>query len=35
VPTPNLEIVAACAGLLNQRIVSDRVAFAPAAVGKP
>ena len=34
VPTPNLEIVAACAGLLNQRIVTDRVAFAPAAVGK-
>ena len=34
VPTPNLEIVAACAGLLNQRIVDDGVAFAPAAVRK-
>ena len=34
VPTPNLEIVSACAGLLNQRIVGDGVAFAPAAVGK-
>ena len=34
VPTPNLEIVAACAGLLNQRIVADRVAFAPAATGR-
>ena len=33
-PTPNLEIVSACAGLLNQRIVGDCVAFAPAAVGK-
>jgi len=32
VPTPNLEIVAACAGLLDQRIVNDGVAFAPAAV---
>jgi 2-dehydropantoate 2-reductase len=34
VPTPNLEIAAACAGLLNQRIVSDGVAFAPAVVKK-
>jgi 2-dehydropantoate 2-reductase len=34
VPTPNLEIVAACAGLLNQRIVNDGVAFAPAALRK-
>lgn len=34
VPTPNLEIVAGCAGLLNQRITADGVAFAPAAVNK-
>jgi len=34
VPTPNLEIVAACAGLLNEQIVSDGVAFAPAPVRK-
>jgi 2-dehydropantoate 2-reductase len=34
VPTPNLEIVSACAGLLNERIVKDAVAFAPAPVGK-
>lgn len=34
VATPNLEIVAACAGLLNQRIVADRVAFAPATTGR-
>jgi len=34
VPTPNLEIVAACAGLLNQRITDDGVAFAPAVVKK-
>jgi len=34
VPTPNLEIAAACAGLLNQRIVNDGVAFAPTAVRK-
>ena len=33
-PTPNLEIVSACAGLLNQRIVGDGVAFAPAPVRK-
>jgi 2-dehydropantoate 2-reductase len=32
VPTPNLEIAAACAGLLNQRIVDDGVAFAPVVV---
>jgi 2-dehydropantoate 2-reductase len=32
VPTLNLEIVAACAGLLNQRIVNDGVAFPPAVV---
>ena len=31
-PTPNLEIVAACAGLLNQRITMDGVGFPPAAV---
>ncbi|MGH8634061.1 MAG: ketopantoate reductase family protein [Burkholderiales bacterium] len=34
VATPYLEIASACAGLLNQRIVQDGVAFAPAAVGK-
>jgi len=34
VPTPNLEIVSACAGLLNQRITDDGVAFAPAAAKK-
>ena len=34
VPTPNLEIVSACAGLLNQRIVDDGVAFSPATVRK-
>jgi 2-dehydropantoate 2-reductase len=34
VPTPNLDIVSACAGLLNQRIVNDGVAFAPAPVRK-
>lgn len=34
VPTPYLEVASACAGLLNQRIVEDCVAFAPAAVGK-
>jgi 2-dehydropantoate 2-reductase len=34
VPTPNLEIVAACAGLLNYRIVSDGVAFPPVTVRK-
>jgi 2-dehydropantoate 2-reductase len=34
VPTPNLEIAAACAGLLNQRIVNDGVAFAPVVVRK-
>ena len=34
VPTPNLEIAAACAGLLNQRITDDSVAFAPAAVSR-
>jgi 2-dehydropantoate 2-reductase len=34
VPTPNLEIVAACAGLLNQQIVRDGVAFAPAPIRK-
>ena len=32
VPTPYLEVASACAGLLNQRIVNDGVAFAPAAV---
>ncbi|HEU0290381.1 MAG TPA: ketopantoate reductase C-terminal domain-containing protein, partial [Burkholderiales bacterium] len=32
VPTPYLEAASACAGLLNQRIVDDGVAFAPAAV---
>src|SRR5688572_21983888 len=32
VPTPNLEIAAACAGLLNQRITADAVGFPPAAV---
>lgn len=34
VPTPFLEVAAACAGLLNRRIVDDGVAFAPAAVRK-
>jgi 2-dehydropantoate 2-reductase len=32
VPTPNLDIVAACAGLLNQRIMNDGVAFSPTVV---
>lgn len=32
VPTPFLEMASACAGLLNQRIVQDGVAFAPAPV---
>ena len=32
VATPYLEVASACAGLLNQRIVDDGVAFAPAAV---
>jgi 2-dehydropantoate 2-reductase len=34
VPTPYLEVASACAGLLNQRIVDDGVAFAPVAVRK-
>ncbi len=34
VPTPYLEAASACAGLLNQRIVADGVAFAPSAVTK-
>jgi 2-dehydropantoate 2-reductase len=34
VATPYLEVASACAGLLNQRIVNDSVAFAPAAVKK-
>lgn len=34
VPTPYLEAVSACAGLLNRRIVDDGVAFAPAVVKK-
>jgi 2-dehydropantoate 2-reductase len=34
VATPFLEVASACAGLLNQRIVDDGVAFAPAAVRK-
>ena len=33
-PTPFLEMASACAGLLNQRIVQDGVAIAPAAVQK-
>jgi 2-dehydropantoate 2-reductase len=33
VPTPHLEIIAACAGLLNRRIVEDGVGFAPRQVG--
>jgi 2-dehydropantoate 2-reductase len=33
-PAPSLEMSAACAGLLNQRIVKDGVAFAPAPVGR-
>ena len=34
VPTPYLEVASACAGLLNQRIVVDGVAFASTAVEK-
>ena len=34
VATPYLDVASACAGLLNQRIVSDGVAFAPAVVRK-
>ena len=34
VATPYLEVASACAGLLNQRIVEDRVAFAPAVIRK-
>jgi len=34
VATPYLEIASACAGLLNQRIVDDGVAFAPIASKK-
>jgi len=34
VATPYLEVASACAGLLNQRIVDDGVAFAPAAIRK-
>jgi 2-dehydropantoate 2-reductase len=34
VATPYLEVAAACAALLNRRIVDDGVAFAPAAVRK-
>ena len=34
VATPFLEIASACAGLLNQRIVNDGVAFAPTVVQK-
>lgn len=33
-PAPYLEFSAACAGLLNQRIVKDGVAFAPSPVKK-
>jgi ketopantoate reductase len=32
VATPYLEVAPACAGLLNQRILEDGVAFAPAVV---
>ena len=32
VATPYLEVASACAGLLNQHIIEDRVAFAPTAV---
>jgi 2-dehydropantoate 2-reductase len=34
VPTPNLNVASACAGLLNRRIVEDGVAFAPATIRK-
>jgi len=34
VPTPYLEVASACAGLLNQRIVNDGVAFAPTVIRK-
>ena len=33
VATPNLEVVAACANLLNQRIIEDGVAIRPVKVG--
>ena len=32
-PVPTFETVAACIGLLNRRIVEDRIALAPRAVG--
>jgi len=32
IATPYLEVVSACAALLNRRIVEDGVAFAPSAV---
>jgi hypothetical protein len=32
VPTPYLDVASACGGLLNQRIVEDGVAFAPAVI---
>ena len=32
VPTPNLDVVVACANMLNRRIIEDRWAFAPAVV---
>jgi 2-dehydropantoate 2-reductase len=34
VATPYLEVASACAGLLNERIVVDGVAFAPAVIRK-
>jgi len=33
VPTPNLEVLMACANLLNRRIIEDRWAFPPTPVG--
>lgn len=35
VPVPHLEVSAACAGLVNRRIVDDGVAFVPVPVRKP
>ena len=33
VATPNLEVIAACANLLNQRIIDDGVAIRPIQLG--
>ena len=34
VPTPYLEVMSALAGMLNQRIIEDRLAFSPTPVNK-